>query len=269
MSKPEFDFYLYYNNCMEQKTHAEGKKTFLLYPHSVIRDDMLDKLIMAGYETYTILDEKRARKLLAKFPGSIMFVNIDEGLSEDGWERYILGIQSDPQTRESQLGIMSYNQDQKLMKKYLMEMAIPCGYILLKLGFQESTKIIINALEANEARGRRKCIRADCHDDVNATVNYKGETGVFRGKLMDISSVGIAVKFDKFESLPSNSLLKSVQLRLKGGLVLNNMVLMGQRHDDSRVYIMIFGPSLTVDDKQVIHHYIKECLQKFIDTVKI
>jgi hypothetical protein len=61
---------------------GEGKKIFLLHPHSVIREDMLDILIMAGYETYTVLDEKRARKLLEKFPGSIMFINIDEGLKE-------------------------------------------------------------------------------------------------------------------------------------------------------------------------------------------
>jgi hypothetical protein len=60
---------------MEQQLDALGKKIFLLYPHSVIHDEMPDILIMAGYETYTVQDEKRARKLLEKFPGSIMFIN--------------------------------------------------------------------------------------------------------------------------------------------------------------------------------------------------
>ena len=65
--------------------NAAGKKVFLLYHHSVIRDDMLDMLIMAGFETYTLVDEKKAQKLLTKFPDSILFINIDEGLKEKEW----------------------------------------------------------------------------------------------------------------------------------------------------------------------------------------
>ena len=48
---------------MEKPPSVEGKKVFLLYPQSVIKDEMLDLLIMAGYETYTISDEKKAKKL--------------------------------------------------------------------------------------------------------------------------------------------------------------------------------------------------------------
>ena len=254
---------------MEQKPDAQGKKIFLLYPHSVIRDDMLDMLIMAGYETYTLVDEKKARKLLVKFPGSIMFINIDEGLKEKEWETYIRGIQTDPQTEDSRLGIMSYNQDRELMQKYLMELSIPCGYIQLKLGLQESTKIILSALEANEARGRRKCIRAECEDDINATLNYKGDSDLYHGKILDISSAGVAAKFEKFASLPLNSVLHGVQLKLRGGLVMADMILMGQRRDDRNTYILLFDPKISKENKLIIHRYIKQCLQKYIDALRV
>ncbi|MDR0602133.1 MAG: PilZ domain-containing protein, partial [Treponema sp.] len=150
-----------------------GKKVFLLYPHSVIHEEMLDILIMSGFETYTLRDHKRAAKLLEKFPDSIMFVNIDDGMPEREWETYIRDLQENPKTQGSRLGILSYNQDKALMEKYLMKLSVPCGYIQLKLGIQQSTKIILNALEANEARGRRKYIRAFCEDDHSATMNYK------------------------------------------------------------------------------------------------
>ena len=244
---------------------AQGKKIFLLRPHSVIHEEMLDILIMAGYETYTILDEKKARKLLEKFAGSIMLINIDEGLEENEWETYIRGVMEDISTRESRLGIMSYNQDKDLMQKYLMDLAIPCGYIQLKLGLQESTKILLSALEANEARGRRKCIRAECADDINATLNYQDDTGVVHGKILDISSSGIAAKFDRSISLVHNSLLRKVQLKLRGGLVLTDMIFMGKRHDDPSVGIFLFDPKMNQDQKLVIHRYIKMCLQKYID----
>jgi len=254
---------------MDHQPDASGKKIFLLHPHSVIREEMLDLLIMAGYETYTLVDEVKARKLLAKFPDSIMFINIDEGLKESEWEAYIREIQENPQTKDARLGIVSYNQDRDLMQKYLMDLAIPCGYIQLKLGLHESTRIILGALEANEARGRRKCIRADCHDDLSSSLNYKGDSEIYHGNIMDISSAGIAAKFEKFVSLPTGSLLKNVQLKLRGGLVMTDMILMGQRRDDVHTYILLFDAKLSTENKLIIHRYIKQCLQKYIDALKV
>ena len=255
---------------MDQQSDAGGKKIFLLHPHSVIRDEMLDLLIMAGYETYTLVDDEKARKLLAKFPGSIMFINIDEGRKENEWEAYIREIQENPKTKDCRLGIMSYNQDRVLMQKYLMELAIPCGYIQLKLGLSESTKIILAALEANEARGRRKYIRADCHDDISTSLNYKGDSqDIYHGNIMDISSAGVAAKFEKFVNLPTGSLLKNVQLKLRGGLVMTDMILMGQRQDDKHSFILLFDAKLSTENKLIIHRYIKHCLQKYIDGLKV
>jgi len=254
---------------MDQQPNTHGRKVFLLYPHSVIRDEMLDILIMAGYECYTLLDEKRARKLLVKFPNSIMFINIDAGLKENEWEAYIRDIQNDPQTADCRLGIMSYNQDKELMRKYLMDIAIPCGYVQLKLGLQESTRIILAALEANEARGLRKYIRAVCEDDLNAVINYKNDFGIFYGKILDISSAGLAARFEKISSLALNTLIKDVQLKLRGGLLRTDLYFMGQRHDNKNICIFIFDTKLNNENKLVIHHYIKQCLQRYIDGLKI
>ena len=253
---------------MQEQLNASGKKVFLLYPHSVIRDDMLDLLIMAGFETYTLADEKKAQKILAKFPDSIMFINIDEGLKEKDWESYIREIQGNPMTRNNKLGIMSYNQDQDLMKKYLMEMGLPCGYIQLKLGLQESTRIILSALEVNEARGRRNSIRAACEDDINASINYRIDNDVYRGKILDISSSGLAAKFDRPPRLDTNTVISDVQLKLRGGLIMTNLVFMGQRRDDKRVQILLFN-NITTDQKLIIHRYIKQCLQRFINGLRV
>ncbi|MDR2482905.1 MAG: PilZ domain-containing protein [Treponema sp.] len=255
---------------MEAQGDISGKKTFLLYPHSVIKDEVLDELIMNGYETYPLRDHERARRLLERFPGSIMFINIDERLSEAEWEVYIRELQGNPKTRESQLGILSYNNDQGLMQKYLIEMALPCGYIQLKLGVKESTKIILDALQAIEAKGRRKFIRAFCDDDAQATMNYKDPEGeTFYGKLLDISSAGFAAKIGNFSQFPPNSLLRNVQLKLHGSLIMANAVLMGNRRDDKDIYILLFDPKMLQDHKVVLHHYIKQSLQRYIEQLKV
>jgi hypothetical protein len=245
-----------------------GKKIFILHPHSVIQEEMLDILIMAGFESYVLYDHKRALKLLVEFPSSIMFINIDEGLPEKEWEAYIRGIQEDPATSDTKLGILSYNTDQKLMQKYLMDITVPCGYIQLKLGIKESTRIMLSALEANEARGRRKFIRAFCQDDVMATVNFKGTNGsLFNGKILDISAVGIAAKFEKIEDIPVNAVLKEVQLKLHGSLVLINMIFMGKRQDN--VVVLLFDAKMDQGKKATVHRFIKYTLQHFMDNLKV
>ncbi|MDR1374441.1 MAG: PilZ domain-containing protein [Treponema sp.] len=245
-----------------------GKKIFILYPHSVIRDEMIDVLIMNGYESYVLHDHKRALRLLEHFPDSIMFINIDEGLKEKEWEAYIKGIQENEKTKTIRLGILSYNNDRQLMEKYLMKIAVPCGYIQLKLGVPASTKIMLDALQANEARGRRKFIRADCADDAGATLNYKDEGGIHYGKILDISSAGIAARIEKF-GYPSNAKLKAIQLKLRGSLVMVNAVLIGSRQGDENIHILLFEPGMSNDNKLIIHRFIKYCLQRFIDNLKI
>ena len=98
---------------MEQAP-IEGRKIFFLYPHSVIQDDLVDELIMQGFEIYILRDHKRARKLIERFPGSIMFINIDEKLEEPEWETYIREIQENPSVK-TRLGILSYNTDRVLI----------------------------------------------------------------------------------------------------------------------------------------------------------
>jgi hypothetical protein len=246
-----------------------GKKIFFLYPHSVIQDGLLDALIMSGFEIYTLHDHQRARRLLIKFPGSIMFINIDQGLSEKEWEVYIRDIQKDPALRSTRLGILSYNTDQKLMQKYLMDLAIPCGYIQLKLGLKASTQIILAALQANEAKGRRKCIRAFCVDDTYATMNYKGPDGMYYGKLLDISSAGIAVKFDHPIVTGGNALLRDIQLKLRVALIMTDGILMGGMEANPKAGVILFGSKMNQDDKLAIHHYIKQRLQHYIDHLTV
>jgi hypothetical protein len=260
---------------MEQKAAdngagSDGKKVFLLYPHSVIHEKMLDILIMNGFETYTLRDHKRASKLLERFSDSIIFTNIDDGMPEKEWEAYIRALMENPKTKDVRIGILSYNQDKALMEKYLMKIAVPCGYIQLKLGLQESTKIILTALQANEARGRRKYIRVFCQEDPFATLNYKYDSSLYQGKLLDISSAGMAARIPGLPDLPSNSVLKGMQLKLHGVLIMTDVILMGKRSDNKEVCILLFDPAkLDQNNKLAIHHFIKQNLQKYIDQLKI
>jgi hypothetical protein len=252
---------------MEQAP-IEGRKVFFLYPHSVIQDDLVDELIMQGFEIYILRDHKRARKLIERFPGSIMFINIDERLEEPEWEAYIREIQENPALK-IRLGILSYNTDRELMKKYLMDIMVPCGYVQLKQGVKESTLIIRNALLANEAKGRRKSFRAVCEEG-SGVMNFKGDFWSINGKILDISAAGFAARMDRSQKLEKNTLLRKVQLKLRGSLAMVDLIYLGPRYDDPNIWILLFDPASVTDNaKLTINHFIKLCLQRLIDTVEV
>jgi hypothetical protein len=247
-----------------------GRKVFFLYPHSVIKEEMIEDIIAEEYEAYILKDHKRAARLMKAFPGSILFVNIDEAMKEPAWEQYILNITGSEEYTDPRIGIFTYNEDQELARKYLIDHSLPCGFIRLKLGYGETKKILLDVLKANEAKGRRKFVRTLCGDDPQATINVPGSGSIIQGKLLDISSAGAACAFDNESMFPKNSLLKDIQLQLRGARVMLSGIVMGTRHDDARVHVLLFDPkSMTGEKRSRIFRYIRINLQKFIETYPV
>jgi hypothetical protein len=247
---------------------VEGKKVFFLYPPGIIQDDLVDGLIMEGFEIYILRDHKRARKLIERFPGSFLFINIDERLEEAEWETYIREIRGNPEL-QTQLGILSYDADRELMEKYLMDIMIPCGYIQLKQGTKESARIIRGALTANETKGRRQNFRAVCEEG-SGTLSFKGKFGTISGTILDISVTGFAARIENGYPPDKNTRLQNVQLKLRGAPVTVDLIYLEPRNDKQDMWILQFDPlSLGNEAKVTINHYMKLCLQRMIDTIEV
>ncbi|MBN2051641.1 MAG: PilZ domain-containing protein [Spirochaetales bacterium] len=243
-----------------------GKKTFFLYPHSVIQDELIEELLDDEYEVYMLKDHEKALKVLKTFSGSICFINIDEGLKEPEWEEYIQKLMAGPETSSTLVGILSYNSDKGLMQKYLMDLGVQGGYIRLKLGMEESAAIIRKTLEANEARGRRRYVRAICEHDSLSVVNITSLSGSLTGNILDISSVGISCSFQEDPQFNKNTLLKDIQLVLRGARIKTSGVVLGYRDDTVRKYVILFR-ELAKDGKKKIRKYIYSTLQQSIEVL--
>jgi hypothetical protein len=46
-------------------------------------------------------------------------------------------------------------------------------------------------------------------------------------------------------------------------------VVMGKRQGDEDIWILLFLPNMLPNFKAVICHYVKECIQRFIDHVEV
>ena len=242
-----------------------GKKVFFLYPQSVIQEELISVLLRNEYEVYFLNDHLKANRIFKRFSNSICFSNIDNGLKEPEWEDFIGKIRADPEIKGIQIGILSYNNDVKLMQKYLMDIGVECGFVQLKLGIKQSTNIILKVLEASEAKGRRKFVRANCENDSRAVLNFSHKDSFFEGKIIDISSVGLACEFNQTISIDNKTILHKIQLNLRGSLIQVDGIILSRRFDNKRILVIVFNPRPKENELDKIHIFIHKTLQKNID----
>lgn len=239
-----------------------GKKVFFVYPHSVIQNKLIQELIHREYEVYLVNDHRKIESICEYYTSPVIFINIDEGLAEPEWESLIRSLLEKESTKHASIGIVSYDDNAELSKKYLMDIMVPCGFIKLKLGLNDSTDIIIKTLEANEVKGSRKYVRAKCLSD-DAGFNVQIFDRIEKGNIVDISSVGMAVTFDYDPELQKNAYLPDVQLKLKGIVINLSAVVLGFRkiEGDKTIYLLLFDHKMTNVNKGKIRSFIHRSLQ--------
>ncbi len=245
----------------EELTTACGRKVFFLYPHSVLNEELLIEILSHEFEIYSLRDHDAAVKVAAAWQGSIFFLNIDEALKEHQWEAWVRGVLRSPGTASTRLGILTYNPSPALAQKYLMDLMLPCGFIQLKLGLAEAKGIILKTLEANEARGRRRFVRAQCTERSKATFNVSTEEGMVTGSVLDISVAGMTFRFDSAFELSLQTPLRDVQLRLKGSLCRLSGTFMGSVRGQAGCNLMMFH-ALSDENAARIHRFIFQALQE-------
>ena len=249
-----------------EKNGDLGKKVFFLYPHSVIQNELVEMIARSQYEVYLVRDHARLAKVLPDFPQSIVFINIDEHLDVEGWEDYITEIRNNPATSSVQVGILTYNEDKELARRFLMDLGVQGGFVLLKLGLKESAKIILQTLVANEAKGRRKFVRANLPENGSAKFNIKSGDLLLSGSISDISIGAMACSFDQEPAELKDHHLTDIQLRLRGRIIMVSGKLAGSRDEGGRKsYIILFERYRSDQDKNNLSSFIIQVLQNQMD----
>ena len=245
-----------------------GRKVFFLYPPSVIKDEMIDELVRNEYEVYLLQDHQTAVKLLRDYNTAVIFINIDYELKEnEAWEKYITALMNDARTKDVKIGIVSYEADKGIVEKYLMELMVPCGFVKLSLGLKESTRIIMKALDANEAKRRRRYVRVKCREPIKASFSIKKENREYAGRILDISSYGMSVEIDHGpgEALDNKEYIRDIQLRLGGVICRASGFVVGRVEGSKIVHLIIFSKETAATDIEKIHNFVHQCLQQEMD----
>jgi hypothetical protein len=249
---------------LSEQLDIAGKKIFFLYPTANMQNQIITELVQQEYEVYITKDHKRLAKNLKKYPDSVVFVNIDEEMTEQEWERWIGTIMiSLPNLK---FGVFSSNDNEELREKYLKNDDITCGFMVLKL---DLSKIIIKLLEILKilnVKGRRKYIRATTELESTATINMPFNGDFINGVIKDISVVGISCVFNEDPELVKNSIVKEIQIRLQTYLLKVEAVVFGSRSSENeKIYVMVFTQRIDPEIRTKIRKYIQQNLQNKMD----
>ncbi len=222
---------------------ALGKKVFFLYPPPVLTE-IMEELAKREFEVYTARSHRKLLKVLAQEPESIVFINIDDGtLDEAEWEAYVRSIRSDEATTAAGVGILTLNEPSPEVRvKFLMDIQVACGFVILKIGAAKTTEILVRTLEANEARGRRKFVRALCAKGIgHCSISHDGSP--LNGEISDLSSAGFAVHFDGKTSLKVGTVVRGVLLTVKGVRISSDAFVAATRSEgETPIHVLMFVP---------------------------
>jgi len=251
----------------DSPAESVGKKIFFLYPTVVVENKIIAELVQQEYEIYIAKNRESLRQVLKEYPDSIVFVDINEQMTEAEWEAWITAVKNTPETKNIAIGIVTANDDEKIKRKYLLTIKVS-GYTVLKFDLDKAIKHIIEILQSVDAKGRRKFLRAATTKDSNATLNLPINGMFVKGQIKDISVVGISCTLDGNPEIHKNTLFKDIQVKLQTALLKVEGIIIGSRKEGSeRVYVLLFTQRIDPDVRVKIRKFIQHSLQLKMDAV--
>jgi len=244
-----------------------GKKIFFLCPTISVQNRIVSALIQQEYEVYVAKNKEKIKKALSKYPDSIVLIDVNEQMSEGEWDIWVTGIMEAPDMKGVSIGVVTSNDDEQIMRKFLLALKVPCGYTVVGHDIEKTITQLMAALQNVNAKGRRKYIRAIMEKgETTSTINLPVNGNFVNGVIKDISVVGISCTIEGNPDIAKNTLFKNIQVRLQTNLLKVEGILFGTRTDGlDTIYVILFTQRVDPDVRTKIRTYIQHTLQQKIN----
>jgi len=248
------------------ENNSLGRKIFFLHPSAIIQNHIITELAQDEFEVYIIKDEKKLSKVLRKYSNSIVFANINEGMKEKEWEEWIRSVMGSPETEGVDIGIIAYETNDAVRKKYTEHFKVGNGYTVIKADTNAVARQLVTKLGSMNAKDRRKYIRALTEKDPNVTVNLPLNGTFVTGQIRDVSVIGFSCHFKEDPDLTKNSLFSDIQIRLQTNLLKAEGIVFGSRMDaGQKTYVVLFTQRIDPNVRTKIRNFIQSNLQSKMD----
>jgi len=251
---------------MTENSDSLGRKVFFLHPPVIIQNQVIDELAQEEFEVYAVKNEIKLRHMLKRYPGSIVFASICDGMKETAWEEWIKSVLTCKEISGLDIGILTSMDDGNTRQKYMGQFQLRGGYTVIRPDPSAVIKQLASNLNGLNAKGRRKYIRAITENEQNITVNLPINGTYVNGSIRDISTVGFSCSFVPDPELEKNSLFTDLQVRLKTQLIkVEGMVFGSRMQGGEKIYVILFPQHTSPDVHSKIRRFIHTLLQSRIE----
>ncbi len=250
----------------ESELDIFGRKVFFLNPAYPVKKEIMSRLQAQEYEVYTIESYREAKPLLRKNPNSILFVNIDAQLTHAAWFNYIRTYDRDDILATIKVCVISERikaSDVAIFNKFVNMVS---DVIEFNDGIEGVAKQVQKVLDETNAKGKRQYVRANLTHDKDASLFWNHGSKMHQLKLLDLSSVGMAVKCPAIlenQIIAKNFLLQDVTMRLGPKQMVVEAVIYGIKSSpEGTLWILLLLPSTPPSIKEEIRTYVSKTIEE-------
>ena len=242
-----------------------GRKVFFIAPPANFETQVLERLRLMEYEVYVIDDYRKAKPILRKNADSICFCIVESQMTFKGWHNFIKSFEQENVFSPLDIGVIMRSQSDEKQANFISGLQLDAGIIKLDQDSENMFHEIVKTMDAKEAKGLRKYVRANCLNEPQADLLWLKDNRMFKLKIIDISSVGIAAKLSTTQAnaVFINQIIENVTLNLKNTQVgVGIKITAIKSAGDFLLVIIMFTTSTPPDAINKIRAYIAENLQE-------
>lgn len=245
----------------------KSSRVFFLNPDNLISTRLAKDILSLEYAIYIINDHEKLKNILKGLEHSVVYINIDEKLSDDEWSNYITALREDPEINDVRFGILTKNAWKSRIENFLINLQVEAGVLQLSTNNTENKHKLLVSLEALQLKERRKFLRVNTTGNPNVSFSIKIGDTIYYGKTLDISCNYMLAIFDN-ESLrfPVNYYFQRLNIQLNNqniivdGFLENIRTLSSTKH----FYLIKFDEKDVKIEKNKIYEFIFDEYQKEI-----
>ncbi len=188
-----------------------GRKVFFINPSFLAEKYLIEYLRKNEYEVYILRDYRKSKNVLAVYPDSMCFIDIDAELSYSEWFNFMKSFSESTSLCNIYLGILTQKAGWEDKDKFLMNLRLPGGFNSVSKE-EKFFKNFAAILDLNGAKGRRKYLRLDTRNEKDVSGYLTAQNKLYSINVKDISSAGFAITYNQDFSIlfQKNTLIRNL-----------------------------------------------------------
>lgn len=249
---------------------ALGRKVFFLNPPLSITTYVYDCLKEAQYEVYFIDNYTEAKPVLRLYPDALCFIFIDDQLSLREWYNFIQSFEGDESLKSIFLGVISARIRPADKEKFLMNLKLPGGFVMLGGPVAELYTTIKGILDVNGAMGKRRYLRLDNTRETDISGYLASGFRLYQFSIDTISTAGFTCKMDLKNgfAFTKNMVVQNICINLgRRTVVCTAAVFEVRQTPNETIAILLFTKETDKQSRVAIRNYIYQSLASHMHSI--